>query len=139
MIWRPDTCKCSLECQSTRPDNLEAYQGFCPHHEAVEWLIVNQCDIHVNLGLQKDTHYDTVLKENRLKNRAVNLIEKETGVKAQDVEFSFDEGRSLKIKASREATKEKIEKALENDHEKDKIQVEDGEVLNHSGLESLKR
>lgn len=89
-IWKPDTCGCILEFEfdadepaGTRVHTPTECKRACLHHPNDEG--------HVK-------HYEKVLKENQLKNRALEDVKTQVDPSVKDkVEWSFDEDRNVVI------------------------------------------
>lgn len=80
IIWRPDTCECILEYNgSNEPANFIKAFAQCPFHAG-------------------DAQGQTAHGENVFKNVAVTkVVETVTKLKPEDVEWSYDAQRKLKL------------------------------------------
>lgn len=85
--WKPDTCNCIIiyEWDSDHHENDR-------YHELHE---IEKCQVHYSLKDEEAFH--AVISENRRKNTAVNEYVLLNNLKHEDVDFSFDEERNLKI------------------------------------------
>lgn len=85
MRWKPDTCECVVGVTFTDTGIL-LNEGFS-----------YKCPIHA-LYKDNDECLNRVWSENRAKNRAVNEYAAATGMRPEDVLFSFDANRNVQVK-----------------------------------------
>lgn len=117
--WSPDTCECVIEYQWDDTISQEE-RVHTPSN------IVKTCPVHSALP-DKEKKYTEVLKENQTKNKAVGIIlEGNPQIGTEDISFSYDPDRTLRLKVNGlDTTKKKsVETEIKSKVGNDKIIVE---------------
>lgn len=106
MLWAPDTCNVNkdLACQITWENKSIIPGKFIELDDATDFEFVRCCDAHK--GMDKSVLRDVLLKENRDKNSAFDLIAKHApelysnetkNADTSKILFTFDKDRNLNI------------------------------------------
>lgn len=139
--WHPDTCKCIFEY--TWDDEIPEDNR---NHNITK--VISVCDAHKHLDNEKQNHFDSIVNENKLKNKVHALILENSNnlttkivdnfkdVKGQDnkvlksdiYSFTFDENRKLKVnlKSISKNEKDLIQSVIDTEIGSGKVEIQNG-------------